>query len=311
MLICINQSIIKEMGHHHHTGKEPNQKNILISIILNLVITIAEFVGGIISNSLALISDAAHNLSDTLALILSYIAIRIGKRSPSETKTFGYKRIEILAALFNSSVLIGISIFLFWEAWERFRNPEPVREGIMFSVAMIGLLANLISVFLLKKDSKHNLNIKSAYLHLLGDTFSSFAVIGGAILIYYFATYWVDPLLTILIGLFIIKATYGVLKETINILMESSPKDLNIPKVREAIEKLSEIANVHHIHAWNLTDSEVHFECHADLNKNITIKESDKVRMKIEEILKDTFHIHHVTIQMEFDTCKEKGSIAH
>lgn len=299
------------MGHHHHTGKEPNQKNILISVILNLVITIAEFVGGIISNSLALISDAAHNLSDTLALILSYIAIRIGKRSPSETKTFGYKRIEILAALFNSSILIGISIFLFWEAWERFRNPEPVREGIMFSVAMIGLLANLISVFLLKKDSKHNLNIKSAYLHLLGDTFSSFAVIGGAILIYYFGTYWVDPLLTILIGLFIIKATYGVLKETINILMESSPKDLNIPEVRETIEKLSEIANVHHIHAWNLTDSEVHFECHADLNKNLTIKESDKVRMKIEEILKDTFHIHHVTIQMEFDTCKEKGSIAH
>ena len=299
------------MGHHHHTGKEPNQKNILISVILNLVITIAEFVGGIISNSLALISDAAHNLSDTLALILSYIALRIGKRSPSETKTFGYKRIEILAALFNSSVLIGISIFLFWEAWERFRNPEPVREGIMFSVAMIGLLANLISVFLLKKDSKHNLNIKSAYLHLLGDTFSSFAVIGGAILIYYFATYWVDPLLTILIGLFIIKSTYGVLKETLNILMESSPKDLNIPKIRKAIEKLPEIANVHHIHAWNLTDSEVHFECHADLNKNLTIKESDKVRMKIEEILKGTFHIHHVTIQMEFDTCKEKGSIAH
>ena len=299
------------MGHHHHTGKEPNQKNILISVILNLVITIAEFVGGIISNSLALISDAAHNLSDTLALLLSYIALRIGKRSPSETKTFGYKRIEILAALFNSSVLIGISIFLFWEAWERFRNPEPVREGIMFSVAMIGLLANLISVFLLKKDSKHNLNIKSAYLHLLGDTFSSFAVIGGAILIYYFATYWVDPLLTILIGLFIIKATYGVLKETLNILMESSPKDLNIPKIRKAIEKLPEIANVHHIHAWNLTDSEVHFECHADLNKNLTIKESDKVRMKIEEILKGTFHIHHVTIQMEFDTCKEKGSIAH
>ncbi|MDX2444141.1 MAG: cation diffusion facilitator family transporter [Bacteroidales bacterium] len=296
--------------HHHHLVKEPNQKNILISVVLNLVITIAEFVGGIFSNSLALISDATHNLSDTLALILSYFALRIGKRSPSESKTFGYKRIEILAALFNATVLIAISIFLFWEAYERFRDPKPIKEGIMFVVATIGLLANLISVFLLRKDSKHNLNIRAAYLHLFGDTLSSVAVVLGAILIHYFKIYWIDPLLTVLIGLFIIKVTYGVLKETIDILMASSPKELNIELIRKKIEQLPDVSNIHHIHAWKLTDTEVHFECHVDLCANLRIKESDQIRMKIEKILKDQFQIHHVTIQIEYDTCTEKESIA-
>ncbi len=297
------------MSHHHI--KDLNEKNLLISVLLNLLITVVEFFGGIFSNSLALISDATHNLSDTLALALSYIAQRISKRAPSEKKTFGYKRIEILVALFNSSLLIAISIFLFWEAWKRFHEPEPIREKIMFIVAVTGLLANLISVFLLKKDSKKNLNIKAAYLHLLGDTLSSVAVIGGAILIYFFGIYWIDPLLTVLIGLFILKETFSVLKETIDILMETSPKDLDIIKIKAVLENLPELSNIHHIHIWNLTDQEIHFECHADLVNNITISESDKVRMEAENILKNDFHIHHVTIQMEFDSCKEKKPIGH
>ena len=298
------------MGHHNHS-KDLNEKNLLISVLLNLLITVVEFFGGIFSNSLALISDATHNLSDTLALALSYIAQRISKRAPSEKKTFGYKRIEILVALFNSSLLIAISIFLFWEAWKRFHQPEPIREKIMFIVAVTGLLANLISVFLLKKDSKKNLNIKAAYLHLLGDTLSSVAVIGGAILIYFFGIYWIDPFLTVLIGLFILKETFSVLKETIDILMGTSPKDLDIIKIKAVLENLPEISNIHHIHIWNLTDQEIHFECHVDLANNITISESDKVRMEAENILKNDFHIHHVTIQMEFDSCKEKNPIAH
>lgn len=298
------------MGHHHHS-KDLNEKNLLISILLNLLITVVEFIGGIFSNSLALISDATHNLSDTLALALAYIAQRISKRAPSEMKTFGYKRIEILVSLFNSSLLIAISFFLFWEAWKRFHNPEPIREKIMFIVAVVGLLANLISVFLLQKDSRKNLNIKAAYLHLLGDTFSSVAVIGGSVLIYFFGIFWIDPLLTVLIGLFIIKKTYSVLKETIDILMETSPKNLDINKIKAVLENLPEISNIHHIHTWNLTDREIHFECHADLAKNITISESDKVRMEAENILKKDFQIHHVTIQMEFDSCKEKNPIGH
>jgi len=299
------------VAHNHHYINEPNQKNILISVVLNLLITLAEFVGGLLSNSLALLSDAAHNLSDTLALILAYVAHRVSKRKPNPSKTFGYKRIEILAALFNATVLIAISIFLFWEAWERFRNPEPIKEGIMFIVATIGLLANLISVFLLRKDSQHNLNIKAAYLHLLGDTFSSVAVIGGSILIYYFDTIWVDPLLTVIIGIFIIKETFGILKETIGILMAASPKGIRIEEIQEKIEALSEVSNMHHIHVWNLTDAEIHFECHVDLCENLTIQESDVVRQKIEDILTSQYGIHHVTIQMEYDACDEKKSIAH
>jgi len=297
------------LGQYNH-NKELNEKNLLISVLLNLLITVVEFVGGIFSNSLALISDATHNLSDTLALALAYIAQRISKRAPSEQKTFGYKRIEILVALFNSSLLISISFFLFWEAWKRFQDPEPIRGKIMFVVALTGLLANLISVLLLKKDSNRNLNFKAAYLHLLGDTFSSVAVIAGSILIYFFGIVWIDPLLTILIGLFIIKETYYVLKETIDILMAASPKSLNISKIKAELEKLPEISNIHHIHTWNLTDQEIHFECHADLKNNINISEADKVRMNAENILKKNFQIHHVTIQMEFDTCMEKKPIA-
>jgi cobalt-zinc-cadmium efflux system protein len=296
---------------NHSNINHPRQKNILISVVLNLLITVAEFIGGLLSNSLALLSDAAHNLSDTLALILAYVANRVSRRKPTLSKTFGYKRVEILAALFNATVLIAISIFLFWEAWQRFRNPEPIKENIMFIVATIGLLANLVSVYLLREDSRHNLNIKAAYLHLLGDTFSSVAVIGGSILIYYFDTIWVDPLLTVVIGIFIIKETYGILKETIDILMAASPKGIEIKAIQEKIEKLEKVSNIHHIHVWSLTDTEIHFECHVDLCENLTVGESDVVRRKIEQLLTTQFGIHHVTIQMEYDACHEKKSIAH
>lgn len=295
---------------HQHHGKEPNTKNLIISIGLNFTITLVEFFGGIISNSLALISDALHNLSDTFALFISYIALLVSKKSSSPKKTFGYKRIEILAALFNSTILIAVSVFLFYKAYERFVDPQPIKEGIMFFVAVIGLVANLISVFLLKKDSDHNLNIRSAYLHLLGDTLSSVAVVIGSVLIYYFKIYWVDPLLTVLIGLFILKETFRILKETVEILMEASPPDLDIDNIRTELEKLTTVANIHHIHAWRLTDSDVHFQCHADLNENISIKDTDVIRKELENILIKKFNINHVTIQMEYDTCLDKESLA-
>ena len=181
----------------------------------------------------------------------------------------------------------------------------------MLIVATIGFLANLVAVFLLHKDSRRNLNIKAAYLHLLGDTFSSAAVIGGSIFIYYFDTLWIDPLLTVIIGIFIIKETYGVLRETIDILMAASPRGIEIHDIQEEIEKLDEVANIHHIHVWSLTETEIHFECHVDLCENLTVQESDGVRRKIEELLYDKFGITHVTIQMEYDACDEKKSIAH
>ena len=213
------------MGHHHHHTHSHHHhhntegRNLLFTVVLNFTITIAEFVGGILSNSLALLSDAIHNLSDAIALLITYITVRISKKSSNQRNTFGYKRIQILAALFNSVTLIAICIYLLYEAYLRFFNPEPVKSILMFAVALIGLIANLLSVFLLQKHSKNNLNIKAAYLHLIGDTLSSVAVVIGGVLIYFYQIYWIDPLITVLISLYIIKETYAVLHETYKILM--------------------------------------------------------------------------------------------
>jgi len=296
------------MAHLHHHN-EPNKKNLLISVILNAGITAAEFVGGILSNSLALISDAVHNLSDTMAIIISYVALKAGKKESNQKNTFGYKRIEILAALFNAVVLIVISIYLFYEAYERFQNPEPIKGKLMFIVAAIGLAGNLISVLLLHKDSSYNLNIKAAYVHLIGDTLSSVGVIVGSIIIYFWNAYWVDPFLTVIIGIVIIKATWGILKETIEILMQTSPSGLNLDEIKTELENHSEIKNIHHIHSWRLSDSIIHFQCHADVNKNLPIQEIDKIRIDLENILHKKFNIDHITIQMELDTCSEKSVI--
>ena len=292
---------------HHHS--EPNKKNLFISIVLNAGITIAEFVGGILSNSLALISDAVHNLSDTLAIIISYIAMLAGKKESNVKKTFGYKRIEILAALFNAVVLVAISLYLFYEAYQRFLNPEPIGTKLMFIVATIGLAGNLISVLLLHKDSSHNLNVKAAYLHLLGDTLSSVGVIIGSVLIYFYNITWVDPLLTVIIGIIIIRGTWGILKETTEILMQASPGNLDIPEVKKQLENHPEIKNIHHIHSWRLSDNIIHFQCHAELINNLTIEQADQVRFDLENILHKDFGIDHITIQIESDSCTEKSTI--
>ena len=295
---------------HTHYYNEPNKRNLLISVILNAGITIAEFIGGILSNSLALISDAVHNLSDTMAIIISYVAMKIGKKDSTVKNTFGFKRIEILAALFNAVVLIVISIYLFYEAYLRFLEPEPIKGKTMFIVASIGLLGNLISVLLLHKDSGHNLNVKAAYLHLLGDTLSSVGVIIGSILIYFRNVNWVDPLLTIIIGIIIIRGTWSILKETLEILMQASPAGLNLKEIRYELEKHPDIHNIHHIHTWRLSDNIIHFQCHADVNKNLHINEIDKIRIDLENVLHNQFKIDHITIQMELDTCFEKSTIS-
>ncbi|MDY6801421.1 MAG: cation diffusion facilitator family transporter [Bacteroidota bacterium] len=296
------------MAESHHQ-KVPSKRNLFISILLNAGITLAEFIGGILSNSLALISDAVHNLSDTLAIIISYIAMMAGNKKSNLKKTFGYKRIEILAALFNAVVLVVISLYLFYEAYTRFVNPEPIGTKLMFIVATIGLAGNLISVLLLHKDSSHNLNVKAAYLHLLGDTLSSVGVIIGSVLIYFYNITWVDPLLTVIIGIIIISGTLGIIKETTEILMQASPGNLDIPEVKKQLENHPEIKNIHHIHSWRLSDNIIHFQCHAELIKNLTIEKADQVRTDLENILHKNFGIDHITIQMESDSCLEKSTI--
>lgn len=298
------------MSHgHHHTDslKETAQKNLLVSTFLNLLVSIVEIIGGLISNSLALISDALHNLGDTSALFIAYVANRISKKNYNPKKTFGYKRIEILAAFFNAIVLVVIIVYLFIEAIQRLNNPEPVKGTIMFVVAVIGFLANLISVFLLQRNAGMNINIRAAYLHLLGDTISSVIVIVTAILIHFFSLYWIDPVVTFLLGIYLLRETYLILKEAVDILMQSTPPGLDLTDLKAELEAIPEIDNIHHVHAWNLNDQDIHFECHIDLNSDVRISETVYVQQKVRKILLNKYNIDHVTVQYEYNCCSDKN----
>jgi cobalt-zinc-cadmium efflux system protein len=281
---------------------------LFFTIILNFVITAAEIIGGILSGSLALISDALHNFSDSISIIISYIALKLKLRSNSIKHTFGLKRAEILAAVINSVVMIVVCLFLFYEAVERLKNPQPINAGIMGVVAVIGLLANLLATYLLKKDSKSSINIRSAYIHLLGDTVSSVAVILGGIAIAIWNIGWIDPALTVLIGIYIIRESYFILEEAIHILMEGAPLDISIEEIQKEVERFEEVENIHHIHLWMVGDNDAHLEAHVNI-KNMMISESDLLRKKIEEALHKKFGIHHITLQFECNQCPDVGLI--
>jgi cobalt-zinc-cadmium efflux system protein len=273
---------------------------LIFIFILNLIITIAQIVGGIISGSLALISDAIHNLSDSFSVILAWFA-QVLSRKPSTLKsTFGYKRAEILAAFINSVALIGISVYLIFEAVNRLLHPNPVDAKWMFWLGLLGLIANGISVLILEREKNKNINIKAAYLHLLGDALTSIAVIIGAVLIWFFNIVWVDAVVTILIGIYLLTHTGKLLKESVTILMQMTPADLDITEIKSRLIKIEGLKNVHHIHVWNLTDKLLHFECHLNLEHDLQVSETNVICNKVRKILHHEFNIEHVTIQFEY-----------
>jgi cobalt-zinc-cadmium efflux system protein len=247
------------MSHHHNHG-EIKGKNLIITMILNFAITIAEIIGGLYAGSLSLISDALHNLSDGVAVIITYISLKLSRRENTAKMTFGYKRAEIFAALFNSSLLIIISVFLFKEAYLKFIHPEPIKGSVMIAVALIGLLANTLSVLLLRENSRDSVNIKSAYLHLLSDALSSIGVVIGGIMIYFYNITWIDPLLTVIIGIYVLKESLGILFDTIKILMQTAPEHIDIFKIKEEIEKIDVVENIHHLHIWQVNEHDIHID---------------------------------------------------
>lgn len=284
-------------------------RNLFITVWLNFTISIAQLVGGIFSNSLSLISDALHNLSDATAMLITYIALKVSKKKATEKHTFGYKRIQILAALFNAVTLVVICIFLIVEAYERFQSPQSVKTTPMLIVAVIGLAANLISVLLLQKHARGNLNIKAAYLHLIGDTLSSVAVIVGGLLMMYFGWYWVDPLITVLISLYIIKETYHILAETYQILMQSAPENIKVDELREFVKSIEGVKNIHHVHLWSLTDQQIHFEAHIEFVNDLKVSECQPIYKQISEGLEHKYGINHVTLQAEMAFCADEHLI--
>ena len=292
--------------HIHNYFKE---KNLIIIIVLNFIITLVELIGGLLSGSLSLLSDSLHNFSDGISVILSFIALKLSKRENTLKNTFGYKRAEILAALFNSSFLIIISFFLFKEAYLRIQHPQNIDSKIMISVAFVGLVANTISVFLLKPGSKDNMNIRSAYVHLFSDSLSSLGVIIGGILIYYFNISIIDPILTFIIGAYVLKEGFDILKKSTDILMEKTPAQINILEIKEVIEKIPQVDNLHHVHIWQTNDKEFLFEGHVDIKQDINLSKVEKIRSDINSILSNKFEINHTTLQIEYNCCKDKKII--
>lgn len=287
--------------HHSHTQKNTKDRNLFISILLNILITTAQIIGGILSGSLALLSDALHNFSDVLSLVVSYIASKLSKKKASIHRTFGYKRAEILAAFINASTLVVVAILLIIEAVERFQHPQKIESGLVIWLSLIAIIANGLSVLILKKDSENNINIKSAYIHLFTDMLASVAVLIGGLLMKFYEVYWVDSALTLLIALYLIWVGYELLKTSTKILMLFTPEHINIEDVVNLVNTLPKVNKLHHIHIWGLNDDEFHLEAHLAFSEDISLTEFDDILYEIETLLREKFKINHVTIQPEFN----------
>jgi len=288
---------------HDHSGA--SGKRIFWVTVLNAAITVAEVAGGLLSGSLALLSDAVHNFSDTAAVALSYFTGKIAQRPKDAKRTYGYKRAEILSAFVNSSVLLGISFMLIVEAVKRLRSPETIDGTLMMVVALIGLVADILSVFLLESQSHKSLNLRSSYLHLISDTVSSIGVLAGGAAIKLWGIVWIDPLVTALISVFIIRETVRIIRKTVDILMQSSA-NLDYDAIIKGIEAMDKVVNIHHVHCWMSDENTIYFEAHIDM-EDIPLSEAQKIYDKIERFLKEEHGVSHVTLQAEADKCCNKA----
>lgn len=301
------------MAHRHpslhlHSGRVQG-KNLVISIVLNVGITLAQAIGGLISGSLALLSDALHNLSDVVSLVISLIANKLAGKEASLGRTFGYKRAEIVAAFVNAASLIVITVLLIIEAVKRFQNPQEIDSTLVIWLALLAIVGNGLSVLLLHRDSRLNMNMRSAYLHLITDFMASVAVLAGGLLMKYYKIYWVDSLLTLAIAVYLVIVGYKLLKSSTHVLMLFTPSKLALEEIAGSISKLPGIKNVHHLHVWQLSEQETHLEAHVDFKEDIQLSEFDGILNQIEELVREEFGINHVNIQPEFQKADSKELI--
>ncbi|HEV7320100.1 MAG TPA: cation diffusion facilitator family transporter [Ensifer sp.] len=257
---------------------------------------LAEVVGGILTGSLALISDAMHMLTDTAALAIALVAIHVGRRPSDLLRTYGYARFEILAAAFNALLLLAVAFYILYEAWKRLSEPQEIQSGGMLVIAVIGLLVNLASMRLLTSHKDESLNVKGAYLEVWSDMLGSLAVIVGAVIIWLTGWQWVDSLLAVAIGFMVFPRTWVLLKECVNILLEGVPPGIKLADVHATIAEVPGVASVHDLHLWAITQSQPSLTAHAVLAEGA---DGETVRRAIEERLREGFDLHHTTLQME------------
>ncbi len=300
------------MGHHHshhHNHNTGKGTNLLISFLLNVVITVSQVIGGLVSGSLALLSDALHNFSDVISLVVSYIAAKLYSKKASYNKTFGYKRAEIIAAFVNAATLIVVAVILIKEAMARFMAPQDIASDLVIWLSLLGISVNGFSVLLLKRNAESNMNMKSAYLHLFTDMMASVAVFMGGISMKFYEVYWVDAALTLAIAIYLIFVGYDLLKNATRVLMLFTPKTIQVQEIVANIKKIRLIKNVHHVHIWQLNEDEVHLEAHIDFEQDIRLSQFDVILQQIEEVLYHEHGINHVNLQPEFGKCDIKHII--
>jgi len=263
---------------------------------------IAEVIGGLLANSLALLSDAGHMLTDILALGLSIVAMRFAQKPPTASKTFGFYRLEILAAFFNGMLLFFISFYIFYEAYHRLVHPEEIKGLVMLVVAAIGLLANGVGIVILKKSALRNLNVRSALFHIVGDTISSAGVILGGLVILYTGWNLVDSLISIFIGMLILGGAYRLVRESIDIFLEATPKDINMAKMLDDLHKIEGVKEIHHLHLWTITSGIYAMSAHV-LIEDLLVSRCAQILGEIERLLHGKYGMEHTTVQFESESC--------
>jgi cobalt-zinc-cadmium efflux system protein len=294
-------------GHDHalglHQVPEGGKKDLLIALSITILMMVVEVIGGLLSNSLALLSDAGHMLTDNLALLLSFFALKFAAMPATERKTFGFYRLEILAALLNGIVLVLLSLYIMYQAYQRMIQPQPVGGTLMLIVALIGLAANVIGALFLFKHSHASLNIRGAYLHIVGDALSSVGVVIGGIVILYTGWYLIDPILSIMISLVIIYGSWSLVRESVNILLESVPSHINIETVALELAKVKGVREAYHIHVWTITSGVYALSAHVLIDDQ-PVSGCRNIVDEIKDLLSDKFNVLHSTIQLECDKCE-------
>ena len=297
--------------HHHDHHRTNNRKSLTMALLITASIMVLEFAGGLMTKSLALLSDSGHMLSDCISLALSLAALWFATRPPSARKTYGYYRFEILAALFNGITLFIIAGVIVWEAIQRFFAPPEVQGNMMMAIAAIGLIANLLSAWILlhKGDVKENLNLKSAYLHVLGDALGSLGAIIAGLMITLFSFYVADPIISIIVALIILKNAWGVVTHSIHILMEGTPITVDREKVEQKLKQIPGVINVHDLHIWTITSGLDSLSCHLLVDKD---KNQQQILKSAIDVIEKHFAIQHTTIQIETtDFQHSAGHIVH
>lgn len=278
-------------------------RRLALSVAFTAAFVLAELVAGLASRSLALVSDAGHNFADALALILSWYALTASRRPANASRTFGYHRVGILAALVNAVTLVVIALWIFWEAFERLREPAPVRSGLMIGVALAALLLNTVISLWLRGEAKHDLNVRSAYLHMVGDALSALGVALAGVIVAVTGSPLADPAVSLLIGGLILWSSGGILTEAVTVLLEAAPASLNMAALEQAIRGVSGVMDVHDLHVWSVASGIVACSCHI-LVAEQSIRSGQQVLKAVAELLEHEYGITHTTVQVEVEGCE-------